>query len=166
MIQSTDAPLPYRDTKPVGAADFYFAINATFRFFINKLGEEGWRDWLRDMARDYYRPVWETWRNGGLDAVSTYLNASFQAEPGAVFEVRKQDGDVVLEVRECPAIKHLRAHGRPIAPAYCQHCQCQFGTMAQLAGLHMRLQGGNGACTQTFSPQPLERSPNDILEAA
>ena len=31
-------PLPYTDTKPVGAADFYFAINATFRFVLNKLG--------------------------------------------------------------------------------------------------------------------------------
>lgn len=25
-------PLPYHDTKPVGAADFYFGINAAFRF--------------------------------------------------------------------------------------------------------------------------------------
>jgi hypothetical protein len=166
MILSSDSPLPYKDTKPVGAADFYFAINATFRFLIDRLGMEGWQTWLRDMAREYYRPVWESWRRGGLEAVSQYLDAAFQAEPGAVFEIRKTDGDVVLHVQECPAIKHLRAHGREIVPAYCRHCQCQFGTMADLAGLHARVQGGNGSCTQTFSERPQERLPNDILEAA
>ena len=31
--------LPYSDSKPIGAADFYFAINATFRFIEVKLME-------------------------------------------------------------------------------------------------------------------------------
>ena len=33
--------LPYQDTKPQGAADFYFAINATFRFIHARLGRVG-----------------------------------------------------------------------------------------------------------------------------
>ncbi len=33
-------PLPYRDSKATGAADFYFAINATFRFIRETLGTE------------------------------------------------------------------------------------------------------------------------------
>jgi len=166
MITANNSPLPYNDTKPVGAADFYFAINATFRFIIAKLGEEGWMTWMRDMAREYYRPVWESWRRGGLGAVSEYLQASFAAEPGAVFHVHQDAGEVVLEVRECPALKHLRAHGRSIVPGFCRHCQCQFGTMAQLAGLHMRLQGGNGTCRQTFSTRPLVQRDGDILEVS
>ena len=164
MINSSDSPLPYRDTKPQGAADFYFAINATFRFIADKLGPAGWVAWLRDMAEDYYRPVWENWRNGGLDAVARYLGAAFAAEPGAGYEVHREPDKVVLEIRECPAIKHLRAHKRKIVPFYCQHCQHQFGTMAALAGLSMGLRGGNGSCTQTFSTQPVE--PGEILEVS
>lgn len=164
MITSTDSPLPYRDTKPQGAADFYFAINATFRFIADKLGQAGWADWLRDMATEYYRPVWESWRRGGLDAVARYLGAAFAAEPGAVYEIRREPEKVVLEIRECPAIKHLRAHGRGIVPFYCQHCQHQFGKMAELAGLSMSLRGGNGDCTQTFSTRRVE--PGAILEVS
>ena len=33
------SPLPFTDTKPTGAADFYFAINATFRFIQKRLGQ-------------------------------------------------------------------------------------------------------------------------------
>jgi len=42
-MSSAANPLPYTDTKPVGAADSYFAINATFRFVLNKFGIEGSR---------------------------------------------------------------------------------------------------------------------------
>jgi len=164
MIASSDSPLPYRDTKPQGAADFYFAINATFRFIADKLGPDGWVSWLRDMAADYYRPVWEQWRRGGLDSVARYLDAAFAAEPGAVYRVLQQPDEVVLEITECPALKHLRAHGREIVPFYCQHCQHQFGTMAGLAGLSMALRGGNGSCTQVFSRCPVE--PGEIFEVS
>jgi len=37
--------LPYTAAKPVGAADFNFAINATFRFILRRFGREGLRRW-------------------------------------------------------------------------------------------------------------------------
>ena len=43
-------PLPYTDTKPVGAADFYFAINATFRFILRHLR-------MREVLRRYWRDM-------------------------------------------------------------------------------------------------------------
>ena len=49
--------LPYTDTKPVGAADFYYAINATFRFILQRRGAEGWRRYLAEMGRGYFAPV-------------------------------------------------------------------------------------------------------------
>jgi hypothetical protein len=152
---SPPSVLPYTDTKPQGAADFFFAINATFRFVISKFGTEGWVEYLRDMAREYYRPVWHAWKVGGLDAVARYLVQSFEAEPDAVFAVRRDKKSVVLDVVECPAIKHLRKDGRIIVPEFCQHCYFQYSEMARLAGFHMRLEGGNGACRQTFSSEAL-----------
>ena len=79
---------------------------------ISKFGTEGWVEYLRDMAREYYRPVWHAWKAGGLDAVARYLVQSFEAEPDAVFAVRREKESVVLDVVECPAIKHLRKDGR------------------------------------------------------
>ncbi len=160
----TATSLPYTDTKPQGAADFYFGINATFRFVLARTGKDGWIAYIREMAREYYRPVWKSWQSGGLDAVARYLQDAFDAEPDAEFSVRKEGGAVVLEVTGCPAIKHLRKGNRCIVPEFCQHCYYQYSEMASQAGLHMRLDGGNGACRQTFSKA--EPAPQDMGKIA
>ena len=162
-------PLPYTDTKPVGAADFYFAINATFRFIMARRGIEGLRRYWQDMGSRYYAPVSKQWKQLGLRGVAEYWRAFFKAEPGAEVEVIEQVDEVRLEVRACPAIKHLRDHGREIVPCFCQHCHFVSEAIAAPAGLKVRVSGGNGSCVQRFSkrgagvkPQRLE----DIAEAS
>ena len=151
MNETGPTALPYTDTKPQGAADFYFATNATFRFLIRRLGLEGWRLYLEELGRGYFAPVNRSWQTGGLAAVANYWRAFFAAEPGAVVEVVELPDRVDVHVRECPAIKHLRAAGRDIVPQYCQHCYFLGAARAEAAGLTMRLGGGNGSCRHTFA---------------
>jgi hypothetical protein len=141
--------LPYRDTKPVGAADFYFGINATFRFVQAKFGMEGLRRYWREMGQSYFAPVTQRWR-GGPGAVAEYWRAFFAAEPGADVEVEEAADVVTLTVRVCPAIAHLRAHGREIVPRFCEHCYFVSEAMAEPAGFTVRVAGGNGSCVQRF----------------
>ena len=47
------SPLPYLDTKPVGAADFYTAINATFRFIERRLGRDGLLRYWHELGQRY-----------------------------------------------------------------------------------------------------------------
>jgi hypothetical protein len=143
--------LPYVDTKPQGSADFYYATNATFRFLIKRLGREGWVRYLQELGRGYYSPVNDRWRQGGLAVVARYWQEFFAAEPGAKVEVRELPDRVEVCVRECPAIKHLRAGGREIVPEFCQHCYHLGQARAEAAGLTMRLQGGNGSCRHTYA---------------
>ncbi len=145
-------PLPYTDVKPQGAADFYYAINATFRFILTRLGREAWVAYLQEMGRGYYAPVNATWRAGGLPAVARYWRAFFAAEPGAVVEVEEWPDRMEIHVRECPALKHLRSGGREIVREYCQHCRILGAARAAEAGMEMRLRGGNGACRHTYAP--------------
>ena len=165
---SSSGPLPYRDTKPVGAAGFYLAINATFRFILQRMGMDGLRRYWHDLGTRYYAPVSERWRTGGLPAVADYWSAFFAAEPGADVAVEQLASEVVLRVKTCPAIRHLRSQGREIVPCFCQHCHFVSEAMAVPAGLTVRVTGGNGACVQRFvkraacpEPQRLE----DITEA-
>lgn len=182
MIQ----PLPYRDQKPVGAADFYFAINATFRFIRKTLGEDSLKTYWIDLGRTYMAPVTQRWKQGGLSGIAEYWQAFFAAEPGAEVEVsiaepeqgpssrmsRPMDSKrlaVFLEVRTCPVIQHLRANGRVIDPGFCQHCYYVSEAAAQPAGFTVRVQGGNGSCRQTFLPCEEAEAPqnlHDILEAS
>lgn len=142
--------LPYSDSKPVGAADFYFAINATFRFILKRFGIERLRQYWTALGSNYMAPVSAAWRQHGLPGVAEYWRAFFRAEPGAEVEVTCTADAVVLEVKQCPAIAHLRKHQREIAPCFCQHCYFLGEATASPAGLTVRVEGGNGNCRQTF----------------
>jgi len=144
------SPLPYRDTKPVGAADFYFAIHATFRFIVQRFGLDGLRRYWTDLGSQYDAPVSAAWRQRGLAGVAEYWRAFFAAEPGAEADVTECGAAVVVDVRVCPAFKHLRAHGREIVPCFCQQCYFLNEAIAAPAGLTVRVEGGNGTCRQTF----------------
>ena len=154
--------LPYVDTKPQGSADFYYAINATFRFLIARVGLDGWRRYLTEMGRGYFDPVNRQWAEGGLAAVARYWRAFFAAEPGAKVEVIEQPDRVEVCVHECPAIKHLRAGGREIVREYCRHCYFVGAARAEAAGLVMRLAGGNGSCRHTFALPSAGLAPQDM----
>lgn len=145
---SAPSPLPYTDTKPVGAADFYTAINATFRFVFNRFGRDGLLRYWRELGSSYYAPVSARWMEGGMQAVAAYWRAFFAAEPGAEAEVSELEDEVCVTVSVCPAIKHLRAQGREIVPFFCQHCHFVSEAIAAPAGLTVRVRGGNGSCVQ------------------
>jgi hypothetical protein len=161
-------PLPYQDTKPVGAADFYLAVNATFRFILGRLGIDGLRRYWHDLGTRYYAPVSAQWKTGGMTAVAAYWRAFFDAEPGADVEVEQLADEVRLHVKTCPAIKHLRAQGREIVPCFCQHCHFVSEAIAAPAGLTVRVKGGNGSCEQRIIKQEAHPEPQrleDIAEA-
>lgn len=159
----TQSALPYRDTKAKGAADFYFAINATFRFIIGRFGIDTWKQYLAAMGRTYFAPVNRAWKHDGLEAVAAYWKEFFSAEPNAVVNICRSESEVVLNVVTCPALAHLKAHKRVPVKEYCQHCYYLGQARAQEAGLAMRLSGGNGTCqhryianTEGLAPQAME----------
>lgn len=159
----TPHPLPYTDTKPVGAADFYTAINATFRFICNRFGREGLLRYWREMGTHYHAPVSQRWSQGGLQVVADHWRAFFAAEPAAEVEVTQSANEVCVKVKTCPAITHLRAQGREIVPYFCQQCYFVSEAIAEPAGFTVRVKGGNGSCEQRFvkrdggsEPQRLE----------
>ena len=154
--------LPYVDTKPVGAADFYFAINATFRFILNKFGLEDLHRYWTELGTNYFAPVTAAWRRDGLDGVAHYWKAFFAAEPGADVAVHSTPDSVTLDVKVCPAIRHLREHGREILPCFCQHCYFISEATARPAGFTVRVEGGNGSCRQIFSRNRTDIPPQDL----
>ncbi len=161
---SPGSPLPYSDTKPVGAADFYFVINATFRFILQKYGREGLRGYWTDLGTSYCKPITVRWRQGGLAEIAAYWKAFFAAEPGAEVDVEGTAEAVLLNVRTCPAIAHLRKGGREIVPCFCEHCYFISQAMAQPAGFTVRIEGGNGRCHQTFQRASID-APRQQLSA-
>jgi len=155
----------------VGAADFYSAINATFRFIFRRFGREGLLRYWHELGTKYHEPVSQGWKKGGLTeggltAVAGYWAAFFDAEPGAEVTVTASEEAVTVEVRTCPAIRHLRAKGREIVPFFCQQCYFVSESMAAPAGLTVRVKGGNGCCEQRFLPRHADMEPQRLEDIA
>jgi len=159
---NTESPLPYADTKPVGHADFYFAVNATFRFILQRYGYAKLVEYWRDMGASYFQPVGERWHSQGFSGVAEYWRAFFAAEPGADVKVTEFPEEVRIEVRTCPAIRHLREHGREIVPSFCQQCYFVNEAIAQPVGMTVRVCGGNGSCVQRFFKPTAEVPPQNL----
>jgi hypothetical protein len=155
---------PPDDAPPQGAADFYFAIQATFRFLWTRLGVEALRRYWTDLGREYFAPVSNSWRQGGFPAVAQYWRDFFAAEPGAKVDVVESADGVTLDVRVCPAIAHLRRNGRPVLPCFCQHCYFVGEAMAASAEMTVRVSGGNGACRQRFLRRDRGEPAQDLMD--
>lgn len=134
----------------MAAPDFYFAINATFRHFYETYGEEALIAYWEAMGDEYFDALSRRFREGGLEAVESYWRDFFAGEPGGEVEVTRQGQRVEIAVKDCPAIRHLRLHGREIMPLYCRHCHHVSSVIARKAGLGFQLQGGGGTCQQAF----------------
>lgn len=142
----------------MSAPDFYFAVNAIFRHLHDQYGKAALIEYWRSLGREYYSQRCRRWREGGPEAIAADWREYFAQEPQAEVEAGVQGGVVLLDVRVCPAIKHLRDHGRDIVPYYCEHCDHICGAMAEETGYAFERTGGMGACRQRFIPQVVENS--------
>jgi len=134
----------------MSAPDFYFAINAIFRHLDERYGKEALIAYWRALGREYYRERIDAWRGGGPEAIAADWRRYFAEEPQAELDVSSSQHAVELNVRVCPAIKHLRDQGRDIVPYFCEHCDHTCGAMAEEAGYRFERSGGMGACRQSF----------------
>jgi len=134
----------------MSAGDFYFAINATFRFIHDTWGREALLEYWTSMAQEYHAGVTDRFRQGGLEEVQRYWTDYFAHEPGGDVAISLTSQGVEIEVRDCPAIRWLKDGGREIVPYYCQHCHYISTALADQACMTFKLQGGGGTCRQVF----------------
>ena len=134
----------------MAAPDYYFAVNAIFRYFHDKYGHSALVDYWQSLGREYYRKRCERWRTGGVKTIASDWQAYYGKEPQAKVDIMIRGQSIELDIHICPAIKHLKDHGRDIIPYYCEHCDHICGAMAESAGFSYKRTGGMGSCRQIF----------------
>jgi hypothetical protein len=139
----------------MSAPDFYFATHAMFRHLHDHYGKEALVDYWRCLGREFYSRRCRRWKEAGTEAIAADWREYFAREPQAQVELTTSHDEVFLDVKVCPAIKHLRDHGREIVPYFCEHCDHVCGAMGKAAGFDFLRTGGMGACQQRF----LRRAP-------
>ena len=135
----------------MSAPDFYFAVNAIFRHIHDRYGRESLIAYWRGLGQEYYRGRVERWKGGDLETLAADWREYFAAEPQAKVVVAVVEGGVELDVKVCPAIKHLATKGETSSPISASIATTSAGRWPRRPATcsnarAARAPAGNGSC--------------------
>jgi hypothetical protein len=94
--------------------DFHGALSCGIEYLHGHFGENAVREYLREFTLTFYAPLRQALRMKGLVALKEHFEALYRLEGGEVqFEL--SDDELVIRVAACPAVRHMRARGYPVA---------------------------------------------------
>ena len=94
--------------------DFHGALSAGIEYLHERYGEQAVREYLRQFARAFYKPLTEDVNQRGLVALKEHFERTYRTE-GAEVRLRMTSDELVVEVPRCPAVTHMREHGYKVA---------------------------------------------------
>lgn len=98
--------------------DFHGTTNATLNYIAEKYGVETLKMILRKTGREVYRSIREKLSSGDASELIEHLNWFFYREKGK-YQLNVSENEIILEVFECPAHRHLKKLGLNISPYFC-----------------------------------------------
>ncbi len=131
--------------------DFHGALSYGLQFVENSYGPEGMHDFLTGLAQGVYKILCEDLRVRGLDALRDHWKAVFEME-GGEYEMHLEENTLVLVVKRCPAVSHMKEQGYAIATHYCEHTRIVNEAVCAAAGYAAAVEYDQdaGFCIQRF----------------
>lgn len=134
--------------------DFHGALSCGFTYLTKKYGREGFEEYCRQVARNCYFALAKRLEDVGLKALEEHWRHIFTLE-GGDFLLRYKGGDeevLILEVRRCPAINHMKERGYKVAENFCEHTKLINDEICRMAGYSSSCDydQGEGKCIQRF----------------
>lgn len=115
--------------------DFHSSMNMGIHYVGTNYGMEAVRDYLTRYTRNVYGPVFEDMKVRGLAALEAKIKDTYEKEKASDAVVTELDGDVLkVEVKYCPAVKHLRATEREVSPWYRYTTEVVMEVLAEAGG--------------------------------
>jgi hypothetical protein len=131
--------------------DFHGALSYGIQFLVDNYGMDGLKKYLRGLAKSVYAPLAKDLKEDGLCAIRKHYEDIFTLE-GGKFEFREEDDTLVFDVKECPAIAHMKAQGYEISPHFCEHTRILNEAICNEAGYSSSVDYNQeeGRCVQRF----------------
>jgi hypothetical protein len=131
--------------------DFHGCLSFGLKFLEQNFGPSELEEYLRRLARNVYAPLIESLRLRGLPALHDHWNNIMSLED-ADFDLRLSDDLLVLEVRTCPAIHHMKERGYKIAEHFCESTRIVNDEICRQAGYSASVEYDqeSGRCVQKF----------------
>ena len=97
--------------------DFHGALSAGLDYLQNLCGADSVRDYLHKFATTYYAPLRDKLRSEGLSALKEHFEKLYEIEGGEA-EISFSADELLVTVKSCPAVTHMRAIGLPVAELF------------------------------------------------
>ena len=136
---------------PTVHKDFHGCLSCGLKFLAENYGRAEVEAYLRRVARNVYSPLIESLRRQGLSALRNHWD-NIMALEGADFDLSLENGVLVLEVRRCPAIHHMKAHDYEVCEHFCESTRIVNDEVCRQAGYASSTEYDqeDGRCVQRF----------------
>ena len=133
--------------------DFHGTTNTTLNYIAENYGIDALKMILRKTGRDVYKSIREKLAKGDASELIEHLNWFFNREKGK-YVLRVSQNEIILEVLECPAIRHLRKLGLEPSKHVCLQTECVNEGMCEGTPWKSSLNViAEGHCIQTFKKE-------------
>ncbi len=134
--------------------DFHSSMNMGIHYLGENYGLTVVEDYLARYTKNVYRKEIADIEKGGIDAIADKICDTYEKEksPDAV-ELVRDGARLTVNVKYCPAVKHLKATGRVVSPWYRYTTEVVMETLAKAAGASFKMLSydeENGAACYTF----------------
>ena len=103
--------------------DFHGALSCGFKYIAERYGKESLIEFLKQVAYTVYGDLIQKIKKEGLKAVEEYWREIFEIEEGKVEIKRNGNKEIVMKVKECPALSHLKKRKYPVYSDFCIQCK-------------------------------------------
>ena len=97
--------------------DFHGALSTGLEYLHRNHGQQAVKDFLRQFALTFYSPLRNALKQRGLIALKEHFEKIYRDEGGKI-EIEFSKDQMILKVKSCPAVMHMREHGYPVASLF------------------------------------------------
>ncbi|MFA6815016.1 MAG: hypothetical protein WCS73_01820 [Lentisphaeria bacterium] len=141
--------LRYHETGEL-AKDFHGTLNTTIDYIIKNYGQDTLKKIFDNMGQKVYKSIHTKLLNDDPSELIEHIAYFFNRE-GADFDLNIKTNEIILTVRQCPAIAALNKMGFPVSPHFC--LSTIYLNNAICEGTQWKTETtktGKGSCIQRF----------------
>ncbi|MEN6358418.1 MAG: hypothetical protein ABFD83_15195 [Armatimonadota bacterium] len=137
--------------------DFHGALSNGIEYLDRQYGEEAVRDYLQQFANSFYAPLKQEICKRGLAALKEHIEQTYKVEGGEV-DITFSEDEMVVKVKACPAVTHMRSHGYQVARLFVETTRTVNEAICEgtpFAAELLEYDDQTGASVQRFARRPL-----------
>jgi len=136
--------------------DFHGTAATAIDYVVKHFGQDALNRLMRKMARQVYRSIYEKLQAGDTGELLEHWRYFFEREKGDFELTRQENGKIILEVRECPAVRHLKKLGMKVNPEFCLQTKMINDAWSEGTPFVITTEKtGECSCRQTITPRSL-----------